>query len=52
MDLKKRNIDIFDFGQKVEIFFFCVSLKNWSRKSVFDIVDRKDAYKDYRSIFL
>ena len=57
-DLKERKIDIIakvivhDFGQKVEIFFFCVFLKNWWRKSVFDILDRKEACKDHKSICL
>ena len=28
-----------DFGQKVEIFFIFVVIKNWWTKSVFDILD-------------
>ena len=58
MDLNKRKIGIFakeivhDFRQKVEIFFIFVFIKNWSRKSVFDILDRKEAYKHCKNICL
>ena len=39
--------------KKFKLFFcVCVFIENWSRKSVFDILDGKEAYKDYKNICL
>ena len=40
---------IHDFGQKVEVFSCFVFMKNRSRKSVADILDKKEAFKDFRN---
>ena len=38
--------------KKLKKKLLCVFIKNCLRKSVFDIVDRKEAYKDYKGICL
>ena len=40
------------WSKSLKKILFFVFIKNWSRKSVFDILDRREAYKDYKSICL
>ena len=55
MDLKCRQNwkfckgDSAYFGEKVEVFSFFVSVKNRSRKVFADVVDKKEAFKDYKN---
>ena len=55
MDLTEGKIGIFatgivhDFGQKVEVFSSFVFVKNRSRKVFADVLDKKEAFKDYKN---
>ena len=54
MDLKKRKIAIFakgivhDFGQKVEVFHLLCLSKIDREKLFADVLDEKEAFKDYK----
>ena len=56
MDLKEGKIGIFakgivhDFGQKVEVFCYLLCLLKIDREKVFaDVLDKKEAFKDYKN---
>ena len=55
MDLKKRKIAIFakgivhDFGQKVEVFHLLCLSKIDREKLFADVLDEKEAFKDYKN---
>ena len=58
MDFKKHEIGIFpkeivhEFGRKVEVFSF-LSLSKIDQETVFpDVLDTKEAFKDYKNICL
>ena len=59
MDFKKREIATFpkgivhEFGQKVEVFFYLLSSLKIDREIAFaDVLDTKEAFKDYKNICL
>ena len=55
MDLKEGKIGIFgkgivhDFGQKVKIFTSSVFIKRDPEKVFADVLDNRDAFKDYKN---
>ena len=59
MDFKKCETGIFPkgiivhkFGQTVKVFSCFEFIKNRSRKSVSDVLDTKEDFKDYKNIAL
>ena len=40
---------VHDFGQKVEVFSCFVFMKNRSQKVFADVLDKKEAFKDYKN---
>ena len=40
---------VHDFGEKVEVFSSFVFVKNRSRKLFGDVLDKKEAFKDYKN---
>ena len=58
MDLKRTQNWLFskgivhDFGKKVEVFSSFVFIKNRSRKVFADVLDKKEAFQDYKNTCL